>query len=132
MKCECGGKMLTRDTRQIDAGIWRKRSCDTCPIEITTLEQVCKTVKAPYAEKRDRVSAQGVVVAPTIPNVQQPSTRPTKTAVNVRRAPKPADPNRLVVLEQRGPVDQVTQTARDRVEEMKADREAAREYGWDR
>lgn len=130
MKHECGGKLLTKDTRQIEAGIWRRRICDKCDQEVTTLEQVCETLKNPYPNKKGAAVAQGDVVAPSAPKVKRPQ-RENQRATALRKAPAPAAP-KAKPLPQSVPlrakpepqrVDQLTPSARDRIEDMKFERE---------
>lgn len=134
MKCDkCGGKMLTNETRQIDLGIWRHRTCDTCDRVMTTLEQECETIKAPFLVKKDRKQAQGVIVAPPVPVVRKPTPRKTKRAI-AQRKPEPKPLPKVAPAPKPKPdevrVDRNEPTARDRIEDMKADREQG-DHGWD-
>lgn len=43
MNCTCGGTLVVKDGRLIPEGYWRRRRCDDCSKEYTTLEQFCVT-----------------------------------------------------------------------------------------
>lgn len=46
MKCPtCGCDTIVKDSRKSADGTWRRRHCLTCVVDITTMEQVCETVK---------------------------------------------------------------------------------------
>jgi hypothetical protein len=153
VNCECGGKTQTKDTRKIEQGIWRRRKCVTCGAEFTTLEQRCETVRTPYTSKRSGDKRDALVVAPDVAKVVAPRARaatrkPTplrkleaacdmiaaqpKPAPKVRRAPPPASipPRTDKTYPAPQQVNRNEPTARDRIEDMKAERKNS-DYGWD-
>ena len=137
MKCECGTDTKTKDTRKIEQGIWRRRFCPSCGAEFTTLEQRCETLKNPYPNKKGAPLAQGVVVAPAATSVKRPQ-RENQRATGLRKAPAPAAPKAKPLPQSAPPrvkseparVDRLAPTARDRIEDLKFDREQA-DYGWE-
>jgi hypothetical protein len=167
MKCDCGAKTQTKDTRMIDLGIWRRRECPTCGTVITTLEQRCVTLANPYPNKGGQAGAQGKVIAPPMPDTLDRPKPPEKRARALREnppaeakprrtrwadQPKPARPpsvdgkfspapadfapppeHRWALPDKHAsvPVDRVTPTSRDKIEDMKAARADDKIYGWD-
>jgi hypothetical protein len=123
MKCECGTDTKTKDSRRIDAGVWRKRFCPNCGAEFTTLEQRCETERYPYPPKKDRARAQGSVKAPAAQKVVGPRAKPALKPKPLPEAPKRARAAPKVA-------DRLAPTARDRIEDMKFDRENG-DRGWD-
>lgn len=131
MKCECGTNTKTKDSRRIEKGIWRRRFCPSCGAEFTTLEQVCETLKVPYVCKnKTKDMAQGDVIAPPVPAVARPNP-PNKRATALRKAPAPAAPVSKPLPKTAPPkvkaepqrVDRLAPSARDRIEDMKFERE---------
>jgi transcriptional regulator NrdR family protein len=47
IRCKCGGKTQVTNTRPLDDGIWRQRTCLECIAKVTTFEQVCVTIASP-------------------------------------------------------------------------------------
>jgi len=144
VKCECGGDTLTKDTRKIEQGIWRRRYCPACKTQFTTLEHRCETVAAPYTSKKGAHEKKGAVIAPAVPKVSTPRARnpakpkptPAENATftpKVRRGPLPITipPRTDKTYPQPKVVDRLTPTARDRIEDMKFEREQ-RDHGWDK
>jgi hypothetical protein len=127
VKCEkCGGKVATLDTRQVDIGIWRQRGCAGCGDRFTTIEQRCETLKVPFVAKKNKVLAQGKIITLPVPAVTRPNPE-NKRAVVMRRAPQPKpEPERTDP-----PIAASTLLARDRIEDMRFDREQSRDHGWD-
>lgn len=140
MKCDCGSNTRTTDTRKIPEGVWRRRDCPTCGAVLTTLEQKCETLSNPYRSSKLGTAVGGKVVAPPVPAVVRPNP-PAKRSKATRKptgafhpapadfAPDPTAHHRLAPREASVAVDRVTPTARDRIEDMKADREQS-DYGW--
>jgi hypothetical protein len=128
MKCECGTDTKTKDSRRIDAGVWRKRFCPNCGAEFTTLEQKCETERYPYPPKKDKARAQGVVKAPAVRKVVGPKQRKPAPEPALKAKPMPAE--RQVVRAAPKAVDPLEKPARDRIEDLKFEREQ-RDHGWD-
>lgn len=81
MKCPCGGSTIVKDGRLIEEGYWRRRRCDKCGVDSTTLEQVCETIKGTRLR-------QAVIAAPKPPAVKRPKNpHPVKRAVPVDDTP---------------------------------------------
>lgn len=141
MKCECGTGLRTIDSRKIDLGVWRRRVCPACGASITTLEQRCDTVANPYRRVSTGEVAQGQVTAPAAPPVPRPQ-RPRKDArppsPDGKFSPAPADfapppepKSRFAPHATKAPVDRVQTSARDRIEDLRAER-AGLGYGWEK
>lgn len=132
MKCECGTDTKTKDSRKIEQGIWRRRFCPACDAAFTTLEQRCVTLANPYTRDKSAMAAKGKVIAPPVPEVPRPARRDYQ-AERVK-APWAPPPVPKILHTPRGPdrppVDHVTPTARDRIEDMKFERRQDT-YGWD-
>lgn len=135
MKCECGTDTKTKDSRRIEQGIWRRRFCPSCGAEFTTLEQRCETLVNPYTSKAGAREKKGQVIAPPVPAVKRPQP-PNQRAIALRKPaepalkPKPLPAERQVVRAAPKAVDRVETTARDRIEDLKFEREQ-RDHGWD-
>ena len=158
MKCKCGENTQTKDTRKIDLGVWRKRVCPACGESFTTLEQVCVTAANPYRNGKNGKEVAGVIAPPEVPVVPRPNG-PEKRSYATRKAARAAQPAKpkptprpptgvpLPKADFAPPkeesdyalgrgnvpaVDRLTPTARDRIEDLKFQREMARDtYGWD-
>lgn len=131
MKCECGSDTKTKDSRKIEQGVWRRRFCPVCGVEFTTLEQRCETLVSPYTRNRDTMTAKAKVTAPPVPAVPRPKRDYQAEKVKAPWAPPdPPKPYHGPRSPDLPPVDRRTPTARDRIEDMKAERET-NDYGWD-
>jgi Predicted transcriptional regulator, consists of a Zn-ribbon and ATP-cone domains len=80
MLCPCGGSTIVKDGRLIEEGYWRRRRCEKCGAESTTLEQVCETIKG------TRVKQPKVVVEkpPKVARPKYDRARPEKIQKAVR------------------------------------------------
>ena len=136
MKCECGTGLRTIDSRKIEQGVWRRRSCPACGATCTTLEQRCETLARPYRDAKTGEVSRAVVSATPPPAVTRPKVvRPPSP--NGKFLPAPADfapppepKSRHAPLVNRPPVDRNPPSARDRIEDLKAERAGAG-HGWE-
>lgn len=110
MKCSCGSDTIVKDSREIEEGQWRRRRCNACGMDFTTLEQRCETVRN-YRPKQARAKHQIEVVKP-----------PKKTIARPYREKKPKAKPQLEL-----PTHEVQEPsvkpARSRIEDMKLRRE---------
>lgn len=123
MKCECGGKTQTKETRKVEQGIWRRRKCPACGAEFATIEQRCETLRTPYTS-RSGVKREGEIVAPEVPEVRRPTPekkRPASVVIPPRTDKTYPEPKQ---------VDRLERSARDRIEDAKFER-SQKDHGWD-
>lgn len=110
MKCDCGGRVLVKDSRSISEGIWRQRQCDTCKRTFTTLEQLCVTLSVVRGLKDEgHGTARIKLVRPETAIINKPSA---KTRKKTKQAPIPKPMAPLVV-----PVEPAAPKARHLVED---------------
>lgn len=116
MNCTCGSDTCVKDSRPYDnrTSIWRKRQCKGCGTVFTTLEQVCETLPTKKGKPLG------------IP-ARSPQSRPLKREVkpvDVAPTPRPKRPRKSAqVYELPVQVDAITPKPRNRVEDLKAERE---------
>lgn len=102
MKCPCGFPTIVKDGRYIPEGYWRRRQCPSCGAVITTVEQVCQTVKGKSGHR------------PKAPVITTP--RPPKVTVSKRRNAE----QKPTASKQKAPMPKPTWML---IEEMKEQRE---------
>jgi hypothetical protein len=88
MKCPCGGRTDSVDGRYVEQGYWRRRICQVCKAESTTIEQVCVTEKG----TRLRAAKMHVPKVPVvkIPRQRDPEHKPTRKGTGVVNRKKKA------------------------------------------
>ena len=124
MNCACGSDSLVKDSRLYDnrTSIWRKRQCKGCGTIFTTLEQVCETLPTkkgrPFGVPAAKAKPEKRKVKPVI---AAPTQRPKRPRVK-----KTKD----LVLEKPAVVDALTPKPRNRIEDMKEQRELQKLDEW--
>lgn len=90
MKCECGYPTIVKDGRYIPEGYWRRRCCDNCGKIMTTLEQVCETVKG----KSGHDPRQPVIKIPQSKKVSVTKARKANAKPVINKMESQADRNK--------------------------------------
>lgn len=125
MKCDCGGRLDVTSGRPYEDGYWRRMKCVDCGTVRTTLEQFCTTVRGNnHKQKQITFAAENglVVVGP------EGGRRPKKIAppeVVVARKSLVTKVKEFLTPKPHVPYgsDNPLTVARNRVEDMKAQRE---------
>ena len=124
MNCARGSDTLVKDSRPYDnrTSIWRKRQCKSCGTIFTTVEQVCETLPC---KKGKPFGAPSAIAKPEKHKVKPPEVTPTLR-------PKRARPKKTkdLVLEKPALVDAVTPKPRNRIEDLKEQRELQKLDEW--
>lgn len=124
MKCECGGRLDVVSGRPYEDGYWRRMKCVDCGVHRTSLEQFCTTMRGNnHKRKQVEVTAENglVVVGPE-------GGRRRKQGVPVKPASKSLATKLKELLMPKAEhvlygSDNPLSVARNRVEDMKAQRE---------
>jgi hypothetical protein len=119
MKCHCGFPTVVKDGRYIAEGYWRRRECPSCHAVITTIEQVCQTVKGRSGHK----PKEPVITVPKPPKVTVAKRRNAEKKPVIPKQKVPLPKKKKTVLPKRDAPQPTVKPAWMRIEELKELRE---------